>query len=94
MVHLAGLIINVVGPMILFVDNKADANRFLLGAIIFGVLAISCYMACYKLSVERITIDETNKPKVNLGTTMKGLVKNKPLMTFLVASLLFMIVSC
>ena len=36
--NLAGLIINVVGPLILFVDNKADANRFLLGAIIFGVL--------------------------------------------------------
>ena len=57
--NLAGLIINVVGPMILFVDNKADANRFLLGAIIFGVLAIACYMACYKLSVERIVMDET-----------------------------------
>src|SRR3954453_14866125 len=27
--NLAGLIINVVGPMILFVNNKADANHFL-----------------------------------------------------------------
>ena len=55
--------------------------------IIFGGLAIACYMACYKLSVERIVMDETNKPKVNLGKTMKGLVKNKPLIVFLVASL-------
>ncbi|MCM3693681.1 MFS transporter [Neobacillus niacini] len=89
--NLAGLIINVVGPMILFVDNKADANRFLLGAIIFGVLALACYMACYKLSVERIVMDETNKPKANLGKTVKGLGKNKPLIWFLIISLLFMI---
>ena len=49
-------------------------------------------MACYKLSVERIVMNETTKPKVNLGKTMKGLVKNKPLIAFLVASLTFMIV--
>ena len=90
--NLAGLIINVVGPMILFVDNKADANHFMVGAIIFGVLSLSCYLACYKMSIERITVDETNKPKVNFGLTVKGLVKNKPLIWILVASLSFMIV--
>ncbi|MBY0148804.1 MFS transporter [Neobacillus niacini] len=90
--NLAGLIINVAGPMILFVNNKPDANRFLYAALLFGALAIACYMACYKLSIERITMDETNKQKVNMGKTMKGLVKNKPLMVFLVAALTFMIV--
>ncbi|MDN3018848.1 MFS transporter [Paenibacillus sp. BSR1-1] len=89
--NLAGLIINVVGPMILFVNNKADANHFLLGAIIFGVLSIACYMACYKLSVERIAMDETEKPKVKLGQTIKGLGKNKPLLWILIASLTFMV---
>ena len=64
---IAGLIINVVGPMILFVDNKPDANRFLLGALFFGGLAIACYLACYKLSVERIVMDEDNKTKSKLG---------------------------
>lgn len=90
--QLAGLVINVVGPMILFVNNKTDADRFLLAAFIFGGLAIACYLACYKLSTERIVIDDTNKPKMNLGNTMKGLIKNKPLIWFLVASLTFMIV--
>jgi GPH family glycoside/pentoside/hexuronide:cation symporter len=90
--QLAGLIINVVGPMILFIDNKADANRFLLAALIFGGLAIACYMACYKLSVERIVMDEANKPQMSLGKTIKGLAKNKPLIWFLIASLTFMIV--
>jgi GPH family glycoside/pentoside/hexuronide:cation symporter len=78
--NLAGLIINVAGPMILFVNNKADANHFLIGAIIFGILSIACYMACYKLSVERIIIHEEENPKANIGKTLKGLVKNKPLL--------------
>jgi glycoside/pentoside/hexuronide:cation symporter, GPH family len=90
--QMAGLIINVVGPIILFVNNKPDENRFILAALIFGGLALACYLACYKLSVERIVIDESNKEKVNFGQTMKGLTKNKPLMVFLVAALVFMIV--
>jgi glycoside/pentoside/hexuronide:cation symporter, GPH family len=90
--QLAGLVINVVGPMILFVNNKPNADRFMLAAFIFGGLAIACYLACYKLTVERITLDETAKPKVSLGKTMKGLVKNKPLITFLIMSLSFMVV--
>jgi GPH family glycoside/pentoside/hexuronide:cation symporter len=88
---LAGLIINVAGPMILFVNNKADANHFIMGALIFGVLALGCYMACYKMNVERIVLDETQKPKANLGKTLKGLGKNKPLLLFLLAALIFMI---
>ncbi|OCA83387.1 sugar transporter [Bacillus sp. FJAT-27225] len=90
--QMAGLVINVVGPMILFVNNKANADRFLLAALIFGGLAIACYLACYTLTTERIVMDETNKQKLNLKTTMRGLVKNKPLMVFLVAALTFMIV--
>ncbi|MFJ7727920.1 MFS transporter [Neobacillus sp. NPDC097160] len=88
---LAGLIINVIGPLILFVDNKADANHFLMGAIIFGILSISCYMACYKMTTERIVADENEKPKVNFAKTVKGLGKNKPLLWILIASLTFMV---
>ncbi len=90
--QLAGFIINVFGPMILFVNNEASANRFLMVAIIFGILAIACYMACYNLTIERVTIaDKENQPKVKTSETLKGIVKNKPLLWFLVASLTFMV---
>ncbi len=55
---LAGLIINVGGPLLIFVDNKIDPNRMLMAAIVFGILAISCYMACVKLSTERVVAPE------------------------------------
>jgi glycoside/pentoside/hexuronide:cation symporter, GPH family len=89
--QLAGLVINVVGPIILFVDNKAVPSRFFMAALIFGLLAIACYIACYRLTTERIVVDETDKPKAQKGATMKGLVKNKPLIWFLTGSLIFMI---
>ena len=89
--QLAGLVINVVGPIILFVDNKAVPSRFFMAALIFGLLAIACYIACYRLTTERIVVDETEKPKAQKGATMKGLVKNKPLIWFLAGSLIFMI---
>ncbi|MBS4210162.1 MFS transporter [Bacillus sp. FJAT-50079] len=88
---LAGLIINVGGPLLLFTNNKADANGFLLAAIIFGFLSISCYMACYKLSTERIVAPEREKQKGNLKKTVKGMAKNKPLIWILIISLTFMV---
>jgi glycoside/pentoside/hexuronide:cation symporter, GPH family len=89
---LASLIISAGGPLIIFRDNKADADGFLMAAIIFGILSIACYMACYKLSTERIVMPERTKTEAKGGTgkTIKGLLKNKPLMTILIASLLFM----
>ena len=60
---LASLIINVLGPLIVFVDNKIDANRMFMAAVIFGILAISCYMACVKLTTERVVIAEPSKRK-------------------------------
>jgi GPH family glycoside/pentoside/hexuronide:cation symporter len=88
---LAQLIINFVGPLVMFVNNKADANHFLMGSIVFGILAIACYMACYKLSVERITEDAAKKPKGNLLDTFKGFGKNRPLIMFFIAALVFLV---
>lgn len=91
--QMAGLVINVLGPIILFVDNEASANRFLLAAVIFGILAIACYMGCYHLTVERVTLaDKDDQPKVKTSETIKGIIKNKPLLWFLVASLTFMVI--
>ena len=87
---LAGLVINAVGPLIVFVDNKADADGFFMAAILFGILSISCYMACYKLTTERITAPAGSTEKMDLKKTLKGLAKNKPLIAILTASLLFM----
>jgi len=87
---LAGLVINAVGPMIVFVDNKADADGFFMAAVVFGILALACYMGCYKFTTERVVAPKGSTEKMDLKTTFKGLAKNKPLISILTVSLLFM----
>ncbi len=88
---MAALIINVGGPLILFQDNVASANRFLLAAIIFGILSLACYMACVTLSTERIVQAEKVNERGDFKKTVKGLGKNKPLLWLLVTSVIFML---
>ncbi|RDW18619.1 MFS transporter [Oceanobacillus chungangensis] len=88
---LAGIIVNAVTPLIVFVDNQAVGSRFLLAAIIFGVLSIACYMACVTMSTERVVAPENNKESKGMGKTVKGLVKNRPLIALLLSSLTFMV---
>ncbi|WP_328820925.1 MFS transporter [Peribacillus faecalis] len=90
---LAGLIINVLGPMIVFVDNKLDADRMFMTACVFGVLAMACYIGCYKLSTERIEAPAKEAKKGDFLRSVKSLVKNKPFLWVLTASLLVMLTS-
>ena len=87
---LAGMAINVLGPMIVFVDNKISADRMFMTACIFGVLAISCYIGCYKLSTERIVVPEKEIEKGAFLRSVKSLMTNKPFLWVLAASLLAM----
>lgn len=91
--NFAYLIVGSLAPLILFVDNKADENRFLIGAIIFAILSLSCYMACYKLSTERITVSNEQKEKLDIRKTAKGIMKNKPLLVLLASALALLVTS-
>lgn len=51
--------------------------------------SLACYIACYNLSTERVIVPESAEEKTKLSKTLKGLVKNKPLLWILIASLVF-----
>jgi GPH family glycoside/pentoside/hexuronide:cation symporter len=88
--NFAWLIVGAASPFIFFVNNQASANRFLMGAVIFAILSLACYMTCYKLSTERIENVQTQE-KLNLGKTFKGILKNKALLVLLLAALLLLV---
>ena len=77
--------------MIVFVDNKISADRMFMTACIFGVLAIACYIGCYKLSTERIAVPAKEVEKGAFLRSMKSLVTNKPFLWVLSASLMAML---
>lgn len=86
------MLVQAVGPLIVFVDNEISANRMLMAAILFSFLALASYIGCVKLSTERISapVGSSNQPKPNLLKSMKGLAKNRPLISILAVSLIIM----
>ncbi|WP_087974984.1 MFS transporter [Oceanobacillus rekensis] len=88
---LATLVISAGAPLFVFVNNELSASRMFMAAALFSILAIACYMGCVKLSTERIQIpDKEPGETLSFAKTAKGLVKNTPLITILIASLLFL----
>lgn len=79
-------------PMVVFVNNKANGERFTLAAIVLAVLAMLAYLACYKLSVERVVqVESKKKANLNMSLTLKGLVNNKPFMALISASIILLV---
>lgn len=63
--QIGGLILGVVLPLMVYVkdadgNDVASGSRFLLTAVILGVLALVCLFLCWKGSVERVHL--TDKP--------------------------------
>lgn len=88
---LANMIISAVIPMFVFINNKADSNRFFIMAVIMAGLAMICYTLCYKLSTERIKPVIPSDKKGSLGASLKGLMKNRPFIAIVFASLVLII---
>ncbi|MBE7016732.1 MAG: MFS transporter [Ruminococcaceae bacterium] len=99
---LAGAIIGAGLPMVAYTKN-ADGNsvlvgnRVMLAAAIFSVLAIVCYILCYKLITERVTLTRNEvgtdeKPKTqSLGQMLKNAIKNRSLISIIVASIVMLL---
>lgn len=87
----ANMIIGVIVPLFIFVNNEVSGSRLLMLAIIFGILAFSCYMGCVRLSTERIVQPEKKPGEQNFLTTLKGFGKNKPFIVLVISSLLFLL---
>lgn len=93
---LAGLVIGLLVPLIVY-ETDALGNqivnpvRFTLTAIIFGVLSVICYVLCYRLCTERVTFSQTKKKGDGIGTLLKSLGKNRPLLTIVFAALVLLL---
>lgn len=94
---LAGLVIGILVPLIVY-DTDMQGNqvvnplRFTLTAVVFGVLAIVCYLLCYKLCTERVTFEKKEEKKSGGTLALIGsLGKNRPLLAVVGASLILLL---
>jgi len=89
--YIAQMAIKTLVPAIAFLDNKPDADRFFLVAVVSGVMGIITYFGFYKLSTERVIIDKSSDKKGNLLNSVKALGKNRPLHALLAGALIFLL---
>lgn len=94
---LASLIVGVGCPLILYSTDSAgnkivEGGRFTIIAGVFSILAIVCYVLCYKLTTERIKVEpDPNKPKVSIIDTFGAMFKNRALLGIILAAIVLLL---
>ncbi len=99
---LAGMVIGILLPILAYekitLDNGTTketliGSRVTIAAGIFSVLAIICYLLCYKLVTERVVINDENKDKKgpSVGEMLKSAFKNRALISIIAASVVMLL---
>lgn len=92
---LAGVVIGVVLPLVAY--EKVDGVETLVGprvtlaAGVASVLAIVCYLLCYNLVTERVTIPASNQKQDSVWQMLKSAVHNRALISIIAASIVMLL---
>ena len=83
-------------PLIVYRTDEAGNQivlpvRFTLTAIVFGVLAIVCYVLCYTLCRERVVFEKKEGAGEGFLDMLKGLGRNRPLLALVCAALVLLL---
>ncbi len=95
---LAGLVIGVVVPLIVY-ETDALGNQivkpesFTVTALVFGVLALICYLLCYFLCTERVAFEKKGEKREGIGALLRSLGTNRPLLALVFAALILLLAS-
>ncbi len=94
---LAGLIVGAGVPLLAY-DKVGDNTvlngpRFTLIAGVFSVLAILCYILCYRMTTERIRdmVSADERERNSIGDMLRNAAKNKALISIIVASIIMLL---
>ena len=98
---LAGMVLGVLLPFVaydkvLLADGTTKdtliGGRVTLAAGIFSILAIICYLLCYKLVTERVVIESKTENKgPSVGQMLKSAFTNRALISIIVASVVMLL---
>ena len=98
---LAGAVIGILLPLIAFekvtladgiVKETLIGSRVTVVAGIFSILAILCYLLCYKLITERVVIEGKGKERsASIGEMLKNAVTNRALLSIIAASIVMLL---
>lgn len=93
----AGMLVGAGVPMLAYdtIDGNSVLNgeRFTIIAGVFSVLTVGCYMLCYYLTTERVKLEVNEEVQKNnsLGKMFKNALKNRALISIIVASIVMLL---
>ena len=101
---LAGMFIGVGLPLIAYdkatvitesgqavTQDVINGNMVALAALVFSLLAVICYLASYGLITERVSYRKQPQQKISLGKMLLRAVKNRALLSIIVASVVMLL---
>lgn len=97
---LAGMVIGILLPLIAYnkvtladgtVKETLIGSRVTIAAGIFSVLAIVCYLLCYKLITERVVVESAGEKAPSVGQMLKSAFTNRALISIIVASVVMLL---
>lgn len=98
---LAGMVIGILLPLIAYekvtladgsIKETLIGSRVTFAAGVFSVLAIICYLLCYKLITERVVVDSAEKGKApSVGQMLKSAFTNRALISIIAASVVMLL---
>lgn len=91
---LASLVIGVGTPLIAYEtvngNTVLSGSRMTIIAGVFAVMAIICYLLCFKLVTERVEVPQNNQ-KFSVGELLKSLATNRALIGIILAAILLLL---
>ena len=95
---LAGLVIGVVSPLFLYAEDAAGnqvvrgGGVFTIVAGIFSILAILCYLICYRLTTERVQVEKKQQTqKAGFTETFGEIIKSRSLLGIIGAAIFLLL---
>ena len=93
---LANAVIGVVLPLVVFYEDERgnsilSGSRMTYAALFCSIGAVICYLLCYYMVTERVKIEQKTE-KFHLGELVLGLLRNRPLVGIVVASICMLLV--
>lgn len=101
---ISSALVNALIPLVCFVPvvlasgktvEKPSGVRFFAIMLVFGAAALVCYFFCHRLCTERIKSEVMTKEEQKTGgsfkATMKGVIKNKPLIVLIVVAIILLL---
>ncbi len=93
----AGVLIGSGVPLFIYTYDTAGnqlimGDRFLILAVVFGILALICYYLCYHLTRERVAVSPAQRSK-GFAASLRGMMKNRALWAIIFAAILLLLSS-